>query len=757
MRVRVAAPQRAGATQEGQSSVLRPSTSSLYSTPVRRTVSEVTMPGREGLRDPDAAADHVDDEHRTIIVERGEGRLALGARAFGYVNRQDYPLLFVFNGLAPTETPHPGQVLGVPNATDLSLLRAELAFEGLEARQVARADVARQRRIAQARREEEARRAELVTQVQSILSQLNDAAPETVRAVTALLERDADAGIEAVSSELFGQQLDIEADYLANLEAERRRAELITQVQAILSQTHATAPETTRAAARLLESDPDAGIDAVYAPSFEGQVNIEADYRRDEEEARRPRESDRTWNETSWWHPIDKLRAGLSAQLDNLDELNEEVREVAIGNMRRDDSAGSLVENYSVLALDLGVEILVGGLGRTVEGLMGIPSMVIDGYMLPVAHILDAFDAGTDYTDYFIHHNDARLESFDAIRDVDWGRLAHDAATRADQVWVGVQAGDHRAIADAMRFTGHAVVAVLTLAESAPAMAAGYRATRSLVGRVVNRARVLVRERGLLARARFAGAQAGRWVFRQVGAPGLTVGGVGPVGFPLRAAAAQVDEVAGVVGTQADDVVDAVVHGDDVVDARALSDDIADASTAGSADLGEIATANTSIEGSTNAARMAPLTTAEANALGGSNRGLIEVLEELGTPRSAAMRSARDFESGTAGAYSDVATQHRVTPALRFDNPNPNGNSFVRFDGIEGDSLLIDAKTRLLTFTSRGRTFVPQADDLRRVSEAIRQNPGFRVVLEFPSAEAMREARQILRTLNISNISTRVR
>jgi hypothetical protein len=150
------------------------------------------------------------------------------------------------------------------------------------------------------------------------------------------------------------------------------------------------------------------------------------------------------------------------------------------------------------------------------------------------------------------------------------------------------------------------------------------------------------------------------------------------------------------------------------------------------------------------------LTPGQANALGGQNRGLIFVQENLGTPRSPAGRTARDFESGTTGAYSDLASQQRVTPALRFDNPNPRGNNYVKFDGIEGNTL-IDSKTRLLTFDSRGRRVIPQRDDIMRISEAARQNPQFRVVFEFPNAEAQREARQILLELGIDNIRTRVR
>ncbi len=57
-------------------------------------------------------------------------------------------------------------------------------------------------------------------------------------------------------------------------------------------------------------------------------------------------------------------------------------------------------------------------------------------------------------------------------------------------------------------------------------------------------------------------------------------------------------------------------------------------------------------------------------------------------------------ESGTPGAFSDLATRQSAIPALRFDNPKPNGVNYVKFDGYEelpgGEKLLlIDAKRTL--------------------------------------------------------------
>jgi len=91
---------------------------------------------------------------------------------------------------------------------------------------------------------------------------------------------------------------------------------------------------------------------------------------------------------------------------------------------------------------------------------------------------------------------------------------------------------------------------------------------------------------------------------------------------------------------------------------------------------------------------------------------------------------------------------------LRFDNPaaasNPRVNNFVKFDGIEADGVtLIDRKLSLTTFPK-------QIDSIGRASQALRQNPNFRLVYEFPSQQTADRALQILARENITNISIRV-
>lgn len=142
------------------------------------------------------------------------------------------------------------------------------------------------------------------------------------------------------------------------------------------------------------------------------------------------------------------------------------------------------------------------------------------------------------------------------------------------------------------------------------------------------------------------------------------------------------------------------------------------------------------------------LTLKEAKQLSGENRGLIFVQEN-----TAKSSSAAKFENGTTGAFSDVPSQSRAVPALRFDHPNPNGNrtnNFVRFDGVEADGVtLIDRK---LSLTSKS----DQIKSLQRVSEALHQNSNYNLVYEFPTQKAADRAMDILFKQSITNIDVRV-
>ncbi|WP_183133619.1 hypothetical protein, partial [Pseudomonas syringae group genomosp. 3] len=136
----------------------------------------------------------------------------------------------------------------------------------------------------------------------------------------------------------------------------------------------------------------------------------------------------------------------------------------------------------------------------------------------------------------------------------------------------------------------------------------------------------------------------------------------------------------------------------------------------------------------------------DAQRLEGENRGLIFVQEPQGNFDNAFVK----FESGTKGALSDVLSQRKAVPALRFDNANPRGNNFIKFDGIEDDGLtLIDRKTSLTTFDK-------QIQSIQRASTALKQNPQMKGVFEFPNQKNADKALDILIEQNIKNIKVRV-
>ncbi|MFO0881259.1 MAG: Hint domain-containing protein [Gemmataceae bacterium] len=119
------------------------------------------------------------------------------------------------------------------------------------------------------------------------------------------------------------------------------------------------------------------------------------------------------------------------------------------------------------------------------------------------------------------------------------------------------------------------------------------------------------------------------------------------------------------------------------------------------------------------------------------NRGLTWTTERTGRPNSASAM----WEDSLPGATSDVASQRRNVPALRYDNPNPAGNNHVRFDGVDpaNPRVLIDRKWGVTTRTD-------QVDKFRSGPlEALRQNPDYRLRIEVPNQRAATDARRLLR------------
>ena len=132
-------------------------------------------------------------------------------------------------------------------------------------------------------------------------------------------------------------------------------------------------------------------------------------------------------------------------------------------------------------------------------------------------------------------------------------------------------------------------------------------------------------------------------------------------------------------------------------------------------------------------------TASELNQLGrGSdatpNRGVEYIFETpVGKPK------AQEFQWGTVGSMMHQTPDgpKNIIPALRYDNSNPRGMNFIKFDGIRvenGTTYLIDAKRNI-------PYWIPEAvegykNTFDRINEAKKQNPEIKIIYEFPDKKA---------------------
>lgn len=139
------------------------------------------------------------------------------------------------------------------------------------------------------------------------------------------------------------------------------------------------------------------------------------------------------------------------------------------------------------------------------------------------------------------------------------------------------------------------------------------------------------------------------------------------------------------------------------------------------------------------------------------------VPENSGVAQSAGGQAWRDYQAQTLGSDMNPLTGEANVPALQFDNPNPNGNPYVKWDGFQhlpdGTTELIDAKTAISPFSTADGPFIPQStlDQLVNKSAALDQNPGYSGVIEVPTQQAATDAQGALDQLGITNLDVRMR
>jgi RHS repeat-associated protein len=119
------------------------------------------------------------------------------------------------------------------------------------------------------------------------------------------------------------------------------------------------------------------------------------------------------------------------------------------------------------------------------------------------------------------------------------------------------------------------------------------------------------------------------------------------------------------------------------------------------------------------------------------NRGLGRALEKANNS------PAQAYENSAIGASSDVSTKYRLVPTLKYDNPNPRGFDFIKFDGYdEATNTLIDRKLNVTGYPK-------SIDQINRAAEALSQNPSFKLEYQVPlnrqnsMSAALRKAGQL--------------
>ena len=133
-----------------------------------------------------------------------------------------------------------------------------------------------------------------------------------------------------------------------------------------------------------------------------------------------------------------------------------------------------------------------------------------------------------------------------------------------------------------------------------------------------------------------------------------------------------------------------------------------------------------------------------------SKKGIEYILEPIPTKNI----NAQNFQSKTAGAkvIADNGVDKNLVPVLLYKNPNKRGRNFIKFDGIEvegGVISLIDAKTDVPYWSKVGMEKIKGT--LGRISEAKKQNPGIKVIYEFPNETAAGHLRDWIKNNPKSN------
>jgi hypothetical protein len=121
---------------------------------------------------------------------------------------------------------------------------------------------------------------------------------------------------------------------------------------------------------------------------------------------------------------------------------------------------------------------------------------------------------------------------------------------------------------------------------------------------------------------------------------------------------------------------------------------------------------------------------------------------------------ARKFQEEASGAVFHIDTKRQLVPGLAYKNPNERGVHVVKFDSYEissdGATLFMkDQKTKLVL---NKRSIKELQNRFGRIRSALEQNPGIKVLYEFPDEKTKDAAANFIQRCGCSDIiSARVR
>lgn len=101
-----------------------------------------------------------------------------------------------------------------------------------------------------------------------------------------------------------------------------------------------------------------------------------------------------------------------------------------------------------------------------------------------------------------------------------------------------------------------------------------------------------------------------------------------------------------------------------------------------------------------------------------------------------------EYEYSAQGSAMGTTKDNKLVPILRYNNSNQRGNQYVKFDGIEGKTF-IDRKLGV-------KMSDKAQDQIKRVAEALRQNPDFKVRYEVPPGK-VKDMNDLLKRAGQSN------